>query len=325
MRSVLPLVVCALLVTAVPAQSAEERVIGGNVSAGGVMLGGLTVSAAADKLGAELRPALAGDLVVRAAGSRFVVPPSTIGFTLDAERTAVRAANAGTPPAPLDVGLVTSVDPSAVDARAAAIVRAVSRSPRSARLTGISSRTVTWTRSRPGRTLTRRTVTMALTTAAAKADSRQVRVEVGQVAPAVTDGVLRARYPAIVTIDKRSFTLRLFRGLKMSMSFRIAHGMPAYPTPSGRFRINSKQVNPIWYVPSAPWAGALAGTVVPGGAANNPLKARWMGLVGGIGIHGTADEGSIGTRASHGCIRMRVRDVKRLFRLVRVGTPVVIG
>ena len=100
--------------------------------------------------------------------------------------------------------------------------------------------------------------------------------------------------------------------------------MPAYPTPSGRFSSTSKQVNPTWSVPNSPWAGELQGTTVAGGSAANPLKARWMGIANGVGIHGTAQEYSIGSRASHGCIRMRVADVIDLFRRVPVGTPVLI-
>jgi lipoprotein-anchoring transpeptidase ErfK/SrfK len=63
---------------------------------------------------------------------------------------------------------------------------------------------------------------------------------------------------------------------------------------------------------------------VPGGSAENPLKARWMGIVNGVGIHGTGEPGSIGSRASHGCIRMTVPDVIDLYPRVPVGTPVLI-
>jgi lipoprotein-anchoring transpeptidase ErfK/SrfK len=83
-------------------------------------------------------------------------------------------------------------------------------------------------------------------------------------------------------------------------------------------------VNPAWHAPNRPWAGAYAGKTIPSGDPRNPLKARWMGLGGGVGIHGTAEEWSIGTRASHGCFRMRVGDVKRLYARVPVGTPVLI-
>ena len=78
-------------------------------------------------------------------------------------------------------------------------------------------------------------------------------------------------------------------------------------------------------MPNSPWAGELAGTTVDGGSAANPLKARWMGIVDGVGIHGTGEDGSIGSRASHGCIRMHVSDVIALYKRVPVGTPVLIG
>ena len=73
-------------------------------------------------------------------------------------------------------------------------------------------------------------------------------------------------------------------------------------------------------MPNSPWAGELGGSTVAGGSAANPLKARWMGITDGVGIHGTGDDYSIGSAASHGCIRMHVADVKRLYPLVPVGT-----
>jgi lipoprotein-anchoring transpeptidase ErfK/SrfK len=83
-------------------------------------------------------------------------------------------------------------------------------------------------------------------------------------------------------------------------------------------------VNPAWTAPDQPWAGAYRNEVVEGGSSANPLKARWLGIVGGVGIHGTAAEESIGTRASHGCIRMRVSDVIDLYPRVPVGAAVLI-
>ena len=63
---------------------------------------------------------------------------------------------------------------------------------------------------------------------------------------------------------------------------------------------------------------------MPGGAPDNPLKARWLGIASGVGIHGTAEPWSIGSRASHGCIRMRVPDVIDLYPRVPVGAPALI-
>ena len=69
----------------------------------------------------------------------------------------------------------------------------------------------------------------------------------------------------------------------------------------------------------------LAGTVVPGGTPENPLKARWMGIFDGAGIHGTDDVASLGSAASHGCVRMAVPDVIELYDRVDIGTPIYIG
>jgi lipoprotein-anchoring transpeptidase ErfK/SrfK len=101
-------------------------------------------------------------------------------------------------------------------------------------------------------------------------------------------------------------------------------GAAGYDTPPGLYSIQNKQVNPAWTAPNRPWAGSLAGQTIPGGAPNNPLKARWLGVNGAVGIHGTGEPWSIGTRASHGCIRMRVPDVIDLYDRVPIGTPVLI-
>jgi lipoprotein-anchoring transpeptidase ErfK/SrfK len=82
-------------------------------------------------------------------------------------------------------------------------------------------------------------------------------------------------------------------------------------------------VNPSWHVPQSSWAGKLAGKVIPPGPSN-PIKARWMGIYDGAGIHGTDAVNSIGTNASHGCIRMRIPDVEEVYDQVKVGTPVYI-
>jgi lipoprotein-anchoring transpeptidase ErfK/SrfK len=140
----------------------------------------------------------------------------------------------------------------------------------------------------------------------------------------VTTRNLARRYPAVVTIDRAHFKLRLFKRLKFVKSYGVAVGQPAYPTPTGLYSITNKQVNPAWTAPNSPWAGELAGSTTPGGSASNPLKARWMGIVNGVGIHGTGEDWSIGSRASHGCIRMHVSDVVDLFPRVPVGSPVLI-
>jgi lipoprotein-anchoring transpeptidase ErfK/SrfK len=153
--------------------------------------------------------------------------------------------------------------------------------------------------------------------------SRAVKAPVEKVEPEVTVSELESQYPSYITIDRGSFTLRLFRDLKLAQEYTIAVGQVGYDTTGGLYDIQSKQVNPTWYVPDEEWAGDLAGTTVPPGP-DNPLQARWMGFNGGAGIHGTSDIGSLGSAASHGCIRMAVPDVVNLYDQVDVGTPVYI-
>ena len=105
--------------------------------------------------------------------------------------------------------------------------------------------------------------------------------------PKVSDADIKQQYRTVITVSKKDFTLRLFKNFKVSKRYMVATGQPAYPTPSGRFQIRDKAVNPTWSVPNSPWAGELQGTKVAGGSAENPLKARWMGIGDGVGFHGT--------------------------------------
>jgi hypothetical protein len=153
---------------------------------------------------------------------------------------------------------------------------------------------------------------------------RRVRGTRRLVEAEVTWRDLERLYPTVLTIDRAGFRLRLFKRLRYDRSYPIAVGAAGYDTPTGLFSIISKQVNPAWHAPNRPWAGSYAGRTIPGGAPDNPLKARWLGVTGAVGIHGTAEPWSLGTRASHGCIRMLVPDVIDLYGRVPLGTPVLI-
>jgi lipoprotein-anchoring transpeptidase ErfK/SrfK len=145
-----------------------------------------------------------------------------------------------------------------------------------------------------------------------------------RVAPGVTIAALRRRYPSFITIDRGAFTLRVYQHLSLARSYPIAVGMQGLETPAGLYHIQDKQVDPSWSVPNSAWAGSLAGQVIAPGPSD-PLKARWMGLFNGAGIHGTDETDSIGHAFSHGCVRMLIPDVIDLYNRVRVGTPVYIG
>jgi lipoprotein-anchoring transpeptidase ErfK/SrfK len=141
--------------------------------------------------------------------------------------------------------------------------------------------------------------------------------------PEVTTKDLPRAYPRYVYIDRGSYTLNFYYHLRLQKSYTIAVGQQGLETPAGLYHVTDKQVNPSWHVPNSAWAGSLAGQVIPPGPAD-PLKARWIGIYNGAGIHGTDDIGSLGSAASHGCVRMSIPDVIELYDRVQYGDPIYV-
>lgn len=128
--------------------------------------------------------------------------------------------------------------------------------------------------------------------------------------PAANDRVKRV---VLVSIPDRK--LAVVEDGNVIATFSVAVGAATSPSPTGKFQIVSRVSNPTYYHP---------GTVIPGDKGN-PLGTRWLGLSQkGYGIHGTNSPKSVGHAASHGCIRLRNRDVERLFTMLRVGDRVEI-
>jgi lipoprotein-anchoring transpeptidase ErfK/SrfK len=143
--------------------------------------------------------------------------------------------------------------------------------------------------------------------------------------PKVTTRDLKRKYQTVIVINRGQFRLRLFKNLKLSQTFPIAVGQIGLETPAGQYKIANKAINPAWHVPKSPWAGKLAGKVIAGDDPTNPIKARWLGVYDGVGIHGTSEDASIGHNASHGCIRMHIPDVEKLYDEVPVGSAIYIA
>jgi lipoprotein-anchoring transpeptidase ErfK/SrfK len=115
----------------------------------------------------------------------------------------------------------------------------------------------------------------------------------------------------VISIPDRK--LALIENGRVVKIYPTAVGAEATPSPAGSFTIVHRIPNPAWYG---------AGKTVPAGR-NNPLGTRWLGLSRkSYGIHGTNAPSSIGRNASHGCIRMRNRDVEELFEMVALGDVV---
>lgn len=110
----------------------------------------------------------------------------------------------------------------------------------------------------------------------------------------------------------------------LAKTYPVATGTSRHPTPKGSFSVVLKRRNPTWVNPDpGGWGKSLPAKIGPG--PKNPLGTRAMNLnAPGIRIHGTSNVRSLGTAASHGCIRMAMGDVEELFDKVDQGTPVAI-
>jgi lipoprotein-anchoring transpeptidase ErfK/SrfK len=250
-------------------------------------------------------------------------------FVLRAEIAKARIDTGATVDAALDADAGETVAPRVTYARAAVqdfaqrIAKRVDRPARDADIDWHDGK-LDRTRARAGVQVNQATLVARLARVMANPPAQrrvQVPVRVTE-RPDRTFEDLAKRYPTVIAVDRDAKQLRLYKHLQLRKKYKIAVGRAGLETAAGRYKIEEKIVNPDWHVPNSDWAGDLAGQTIPYGDPQNPLVARYMGFHDGQGIHGTADLASLGTAASHGCIRMSVPAVKQLFRQVKVGTPV---
>jgi lipoprotein-anchoring transpeptidase ErfK/SrfK len=295
----------------------------------GVDVGNLTLAEAAAKLDPALGPALRRGVTVAVAGKRYKLTQKKMRLVFDPAKSARRAFNAGQdgPPPPgatEDVPAYVTFKRKGIKRFASRVNKKVYVAPRNATIR-ITLTRMFRRKSKEGRDLDQKALRKAIEQVIVDpAAGRLLKPGRKAVKAKINGADLRRQYYTIVTIDRSSFRLRLFKSYRLSKSYGVAVGAAGYDTPTGLYSISNKQVNPTWSAPNAPWAGLYRGKTVAGGSPENPLKARWLGIVNGVGIHGTGDPGSIGSRASHGCIRMTVPDVIDLYPRVPVGTPVLI-
>ena len=308
---------------------AESGKIAKGVSIDGVEVGGMSRVAAKKAVAEKVKP-VASDVRLGFEGGAYPVELASINFRVDIDGMVQEAFYAGKrSPGFLRIvrklfGLAIHRD-IPVEARCSrprleaviqTIARKIDREPTSASIS-VAGGTVKILPSRQG-----------------------VRVDVGSTASAVekllptekrtADVVARMIRPEVVEDDvgkiiwirQKEFTLYLYDREKEADSYRIAVGMPQYPTPNGRFHVTFKERNPTW-LPTSEWAKDKQGVPQPPGP-DNPLGGYWMDIGGGLGIHATPYPKTLGERASHGCIRMSEDGAASLFNQVKVGTPVII-
>ena len=309
-------------VFAAPAAAQSPPVAAPGVAVGGVAVGGMTREQARETLREAIARPLGRRLVVAVGARRFSILPRDAGVSVKLDLLVARALRA----AP---GRNVQVRPTLL---ARAPRRLLVRVQRGVYARAVNSRVLYGvrrlraSRGRDGRKLAKPAVLEDRIAAALRSWTapRFLRAYTARVAPRIGPRRLRAITGPIVTVSKADRRARLFNHLRQIRSYGVAVGQPAWPTPEGLFHVQSKTVDPAWSVPNSSWAGSQGGQTIPGGAPGNPLRARWIGFAGGVGFHGTDNPGSIGSAASHGCVRMHVRDVVRLYEWVHIGTPVYV-
>jgi lipoprotein-anchoring transpeptidase ErfK/SrfK len=151
---------------------------------------------------------------------------------------------------------------------------------------------------------------------------RRLQAKYGLEVDGIVGGNVLNALSGQIVVDLGDLHLYLYRDGKLVKSYPVAAGQPAYPTPTGSYVVTSMQMNPTWLPPNSDWAKD-AKPIPPG--VDNPLGTRWIGTSApGVGIHGTPDDSSVGSYASHGCIRMHISDVEDLYAKVVIGMPVII-
>jgi lipoprotein-anchoring transpeptidase ErfK/SrfK len=147
-----------------------------------------------------------------------------------------------------------------------------------------------------------------------------VKVRIPALADNVTVWVERSALGGYTLVDTRlevnleRLTVTLYRSGRRVFDAPAGVGQPSWPTPKGQFYIRNKLTS---------FASPVYGPLAFGTSARSRVLTDWPGG-GFIGIHGTNEPQLLPGRVSHGCIRLRNRDIVRLAKLMPVGTPVTI-
>jgi len=303
------------------------------VQVGGVDVGGMSRAEAAVALAPVVQRAMNRPIVITAGPKHWTMTPRQLGAKLTVQ-SAVNAAlsvsdSLGWPsrvyhrllgkPVTRSVQLPLAVDPTVVTQFAQLMSSQVFMKSQNATVNFADGRLV-FQHSQKGYSLNKERAAGAILDAL-KSGAPDITVPVRATKPQVTD----KKIGPVIVVRLSQERLYLYDNMKVVKSYPVATGQPAYPTPTGRFQIITKEVNPTWVNPArSTWGADEPAEIAPG--PGNPLGTRAMALSApGILIHGTPEDWSIGHPESHGCIRMHMWDVEDLFPRVNVGTPVIIA
>lgn len=312
-------------------RASSDRILPG-VTVAGIDVGGMARVEAIQAVQRSVQERLSQPLTIRVAEGSWKTTPAELGRSADVGAAVDQALQASD-----SVGFITrvwhrlreepvdiSIDVSFRDAGSgvAALVSSiaddVAQMPRDASVAVVDGE-VTFVHSRPGRAVGTNVATKRLQ-AALEEGATSVRLPVKTVKPKVPD----AKIGKTIVVDRTINQLYLYNGFDLEKTYPVATAAAGYVTPPGQWTIIDKQENPTWTNPAPDtWGADLPAFIPPG--PGNPLGTRALYLnASGIRIHGTEDVSSIGTHASHGCIRMLMSDVEEIYPLVPIGTRVIV-
>jgi lipoprotein-anchoring transpeptidase ErfK/SrfK len=137
--------------------------------------------------------------------------------------------------------------------------------------------------------------------------------------------IVESSFKSAIVVSLSQCRVRLYNGTQLVTEYPCAPGQRAWPTPRGDFTIVRKQANAPWINPHSAWSASMP-DVIPGGPGN-PMGDRKLGIdYPGVFLHGIprSEYSSIGTHASHGCMRMMPSAIHDLYGRVNIGDPVFI-
>lgn len=314
----------------------ERGLIARGVSVNGLDLSGATEAQARDTIEEAVSAPLMAPLTVTAGGKRFTFEPDE-AITVDVDgmlaqaylprRSApfvarVRHDIAGTD-LEAKVEPLFSLDASAVADWVDDLAAQIDSAAVDASLTVVDNR-IDISDARSGARLDKAAAAQAIVSAFSAesvlaSQTRQIEVPVDEVRAKVQAD----SFGKTIVVDLSQRRVRLFDGEKVEKEYPCAVGTPSHPTPRGEWEITAKRYLPTWGNPGSEWAKDMPKTIPPG--PDNPLGTRAINLSApGIRFHGTNNIHSVGTAASHGCMRMYRYDIEDLYERVEVGMKVFI-
>lgn len=127
-----------------------------------------------------------------------------------------------------------------------------------------------------------------------------------------------------IFVDTGACRLYLYEDGDQVIDWACSPGRDGYATPKGDWYLSYKDPSPTWYNPHAEWSVGMPDVWQPG--ADNPLGLRALAVSCGDGIfiHGTINYAMLGSRDSHGCVRLANENIVELYDRVSEGIPIII-